>query len=67
MKLFRKKNSCPKPELISAVRETDRLFSLPETVQPFEKELFDRLRYSVPIIDSAIMKIIRLTGGFRLI
>lgn len=67
MKLFRKKNSCPKPELISAVRETDSLFSLPETVQPFEKELFDRLRYSVPIIDSAIMKIIRLTGGFRLV
>ncbi len=40
---------------------------LPAAVDPCEKELFDRLRGAVPIIDAAIMKIIRLTGGFRLV
>lgn len=70
MKLFRKKNEkTPRvaPELFQAERETDSGFMLPMVAEPFEKELFDRLRYTVPIIDAAIMKIIRLTGGFRLI
>lgn len=68
MKLFQKKNS-PKaaPELVSAQRSCGESFTLPTAVQPFEKELYDRLRYAVPIIDAAIMKIIRLTGGFRVI
>lgn len=68
MKLFQKKKA-PKaaPELISAQRSSGGRLSLPETVQPFEKELYDRLRYAVPIIDAAIMKIIRLTGGFKVI
>lgn len=70
MKLFRKKNEkTPRaaPELFQAERETDSGFMLPAVAEPFEKELFDKLRYTVPIIDAAIMKIIRLTGGFRLI
>ena len=71
MKLFgRKKDERParaEPEIISPERMTAGGFTLPETVEPFEKELFDRLRCSVPIIDAAIMKIIRLTGGFRLV
>ncbi len=71
MKLFgKKKNDIPSgavPELISSERLTEGGFTLPETVEPFEKELFDRLRCSVPVIDAAIMKIIRLTGGFRLV
>jgi hypothetical protein len=68
MKLFQKKNS-PKatPELISAQRSCCEGFTLPAAVQPCEKELYDRLRYAVPIIDAAIMKIIRLTGGFRVV
>ncbi|MBO4878067.1 MAG: serine/threonine protein phosphatase [Ruminococcus sp.] len=71
MKLFgRKKNDTParaEPELIPAERSAEWSSSLPETVEPFEKELFDRLRCSVPVIDAAIMKIIRLTGGFRVV
>jgi len=71
MKLFgRKKDERParaEPEIISPERMTAGGFTLPDTVEPFEKELFDRLRCSVPIIDAAIMKIIRLTGGFRLV
>lgn len=70
MKLFRKKNEkSPRgaPELFQAERETNTTFMLPTVAEPFEKELFDKLRYAVPVIDAAIMKIIRLTGGFRLI
>lgn len=70
MNLFRKKNEkSPRgaPELFQAERETNTAFMLPTVAEPFEKELFDRLRYAVPVIDAAIMKIIRLTGGFRLI
>lgn len=32
-----------------------------------ERQLYDNLRYSVPIVDAAIQKIIRLTGGYRVI
>lgn len=68
MKLFQKKK-IPRadPELFQAEREADLPLTLPLSAEPFEKELFDRLRYAVPIIDAAIMKIIRLTGGFRLV
>ncbi|WP_295070426.1 hypothetical protein [Ruminococcus sp.] len=68
MKLFQKKNT-PKtaPGLISTQRSCCEKFALPAAVQPCEKKLYDRLRYAVPVIDAAIMKIIRLTGGFRVI
>ena len=66
MKLFKKKTPRAAPELYQAARETETLFTLPNDTSPFEKELFDRLRYAVPVIDAAIMKIVRLTGGFRL-
>ncbi len=71
MKLFGKKKESrtvrAEPELIPSARLSEGGFALPDTVEPFEKALFDRLRCSVPIIDAAIMKIIRLTGGFRII
>ncbi|MDE5992428.1 MAG: serine/threonine protein phosphatase, partial [Oscillospiraceae bacterium] len=38
------------------------------TLQPSgveEHRLYDNLRYSVPIVDAALQKIIRLTGGFK--
>lgn len=71
MKLFRKKEKPPEnhsfPDLFTALRCTDGDFSLPNHVEPYERDLYDRLRISVPIIDAAINKIIRLTGGFRVI
>lgn len=67
MKFFKKKNSRAAPELLQASRETDGNIMLPAAAEPFEKELFERLRRTVPIVDAAIMKIIRLTGGFRLV
>lgn len=69
MKLFRKKHVPPpvRPELISAQRSGESRFTLPPAIDYAEKELYDRLRAAVPVIDAAIMKIIRLTGGFRVI
>jgi len=69
MKLFKKKQpAAPShPELTSALRLGERRLSLPPAIEPAEKELYDRLRCAVPVIDAAIMKIIRLTGGFRVI
>lgn len=68
MKLFKKKRA-PKadPRLVGMQRCGSGSFELPAAVQPFEKELYDRLRCAVPIIDAAIMKIIRLTGGFHVV
>lgn len=68
MKLFKKKGASHNvPELISAARSHDMSMSLPQVIQPAEKELYDRLRAAVPVIDAALMKIIRLTGGFRVV
>jgi hypothetical protein len=69
MKLFRKKRVPPpvRPELISAQRSGDSRLTLPPAIDYAEKGLYDRLRAAVPVIDAAIMKIIRLTGGFRVI
>ena len=68
MKLFKKKKpAAAVPEIISAPRSWEMQCTLPPAVEPAEKELYDRLRFAVPVIDAAIMKIIRLTGGFRVI
>lgn len=69
MKLFKKKNTGAKPvtDIASAQREFGGKMNLPPSVEPFEMELYDRLRYAVPVLDAAIMKIVRLTGGFRVI
>lgn len=68
MKFFKKK-SAPKtvPELVTAQRNSQSNMNLPSAIEPFEKELYDRLRNAVPIIDAALMKIIRLTGGYKVI
>ncbi|MCM1505720.1 MAG: phage portal protein [Ruminococcus flavefaciens] len=68
MKLFKKKTkSRTSPELFTSQRNSSLEMHLPEVIEPLEKELYDRLRNAVPIIDSALMKIIRLTGGFKVI
>jgi len=66
MKLFKKKSAAElSPGLVTMQRSCGDGFALPAAVYPCEKELYDRLRCAVPIIDAAIIKIIRLTGGFR--
>ena len=67
MKLFRKKYGRASPELVQASRTGEPELVLPPEPACFEKELYDRLRAAVPVIDAAIQKVIRLTGGFRLI
>lgn len=67
MRLFKRKNTAPDTEIVSAQRCLSGRQILPPSVEPFEKELYDRLRFAVPVIDAAVMKIIRLTGGFRVI
>ncbi len=67
MKLFKKKHTRAAPQVILPDRYRGSEMTLPPEAGPLEKELFDRLRYAVPVIDAAIMKIIRLTGGFRLV
>ena len=67
MKLFKKQTPRAAPELYQAARENSTMLTLPNDASPFEKELFDRLRYAVPVIDAAIMKIVRLAGGFHLV
>ncbi len=69
MKLFKKKRQASRsaPEIVAAPRIWDMQRTLPPAVEPAEKELYDRLRFAVPVIDAAIMKVIRLTGGFRVI
>lgn len=66
MKLFRKKKCSAEVQLVTAQRG-DLIQTLPNSVEPFEKELYDRLRFAVPVIDAAITKIIRLTGGFKVV
>lgn len=39
----------------------------PPQPSPAEYRLYDALRFHVPVIDAAILKIVRLTGGFRLV
>ena len=63
----KKKDKAVTPQLISAQRSQCGENLLPAAVGPYEKELYDRLRFAVPIIDAAVMKIIRLTGGFRVV
>ncbi len=68
MKLFKKKKApSVTAEIVSADRMHSGGFTLPQSVEPFEKELYDRLRFAVPVIDAAIMKVIRLTGGFHVV
>lgn len=70
MRFFKKKQPTirtPSDGFITSQRSIDLLNSLPDHVEPLEKALYDRLRRAVPIIDAALMKIIRLTGGFHVI
>ncbi|MDE6035760.1 MAG: phage portal protein [Ruminococcus sp.] len=68
MKFFKKK-SVPEisPEIVPTQRDSAFNMKFPDIIEPVEKELYDRIRNVVPVVDAGIMKIIRLTGGFRVI
>lgn len=68
MKFFKKKSAQKSvPELIQVQRTQTGGTGFPSAVTEFESELYERLRDNVPVIDSALMKIVRLTGGFRVV
>lgn len=69
MKFFKsKRESCRiPPDIVTADRRIPGKNVLPDVIDPLEARLYDRLRGAVPVLDAAIMKIIRLTGGFRVI
>lgn len=68
MKFFKRKSiPATSQEFTTAYRNSALQTHFPDVIEPFEKELYDRLRNAVPVIDAAIMKIIRLTGGFKVI
>ncbi|MCM1227197.1 MAG: phage portal protein [Clostridium sp.] len=69
MKLWKRKNpqsdKTEQAAVSSAVRACER--EIPDSIEHWEKELYDRLRFTVPVIDAAIGKIVRLTGGYRVV
>ena len=71
MKFFGQKkkqdfNAVP-PEIQTAERCGNENFSLPFYAEECEKQLYDRLRFAVPVIDAALSRIVRLTGGYAVI
>lgn len=69
MKFFKSKREIHRtsPDIVSVDRCIPGKNVLPVTIDPLEAGLYDRLRGAVPVLDAAIMKIIRLTGGFRVL
>lgn len=69
MKFFKSKKESRRisPDIVSADRCIPGKNVLPDVIDPLEARLYDRLRGAVPVLDAAIMKIIRLTGGFRVL
>lgn len=69
MKFFKSKREIRRisPDIVSADRCIPGKNVLPDVIDPLEARLYDRLRGAVPVLDAAIMKIIRLTGGFRVL
>lgn len=66
MKLLKKKTNKKKTTVIQPCRKQAHPFSLVDRYNPsfVEFSLYRQLREAVPIIDAAILKIVRLVGGF---
>lgn len=71
MKLWKRKASetedVQRAAVYSAIRDVENGGEMPDSIEYWEKELYDRLRFTVPVIDAAIGKIVRLTGGYNVI
>ncbi len=67
MGLFRKKTAVSETGAVSKLRDGGFQFRLAPDGEIFQQELYDSLRARVPIIDACFGKIIRLTGGFKVI
>lgn len=66
MKLFSKQKA--KPPMVQLRSTAQHPFSLIDSYVPLgssETRLYRMIREAVPVVDAAVLKIIRLTGGFR--
>lgn len=66
---FRKKAHTETPVAVQTARTTETSYTLLDRYSPLmpqELRLYDAMRESVPIIDAAIQKLVRLAGGFEL-
>ena len=65
---MRKKETLCTPQIyaMKSSREREKFFDFSGNENSFEKQIYERLRIQVPIIDACISKIIRLTGNFTL-
>ena len=67
IRIFRRKEKQPAPVLLPAVRAQGAQLPLKTPPDPrCEWPLYDAMRYAVPVVDAALRKIVRLSGGFRL-
>ena len=68
LKGFRNKRQSTDLPVTGAGRSQQRFeYHIASGTDGFQTELFESLRESVPVIDACIDKIVRLTGGFRLV
>ena len=67
--LFDRKKKRPAYSRITAGagHTSDGGFRLAPTPQTFEEGLYESLRANVPVIDAAVTKLVRLTGGFNFV
>ena len=70
MRWFGKKTPAPAGAAVAAVQTCRGRgpweAGLPRPLRPPEAAVYEELREAVPILDAAIQKIVRLSGGFRL-
>ncbi len=69
MKNFRRKSKDNPTSVVQTARIQQSKFSLLDQYSPMlttQLRLYDTLREGIPIIDAAILKIIRLIGGYQL-
>lgn len=70
MKSFKRKQQQFESAIVNTARPQANKFSLLDQYSPLmttQLRLYDTLREGIPIIDAAILKIIRLIGGFKLV
>lgn len=70
MKSFKRKQQQYESAIVNTARPQANKFSLLDQYSPLmttQLRLYDTLREGIPIIDAAILKIIRLIGGFKLV
>lgn len=69
MGLIYRKRQKPSSRIAPSIRCNNHPFAGIDNYSPggFEMSLYKELREAVPVIDAAILKIIRLTGGFRIV